>query len=327
MVFSVHNNLKVTITVQSITSALDTTNYPAPPAVLRRELPDAAHLLGLLHRGRGRRRHQPRRPHRAERQRLQPERLRELHLPLHLLGSANYTDSTHRHGPRLGAQPLDLGPVGDLHGHGDGGHASTDARRPTRDGQLLQVPDLGPVRLQQLQPARQRDHRHGGKATCTHLDALGRDAPTSRPSTASGTDFNLSVSNGSVAQVVNSSTVGTSTALTSSPNPSGYGSPVTLTATVTKSSGTGTPTGTVTFHLGSPSGTVVGTGTLNASGQASCHDQLAPGGDRQPLRRLLGRHPLLGLHLAGAGPERDRSARPSAPGPTPTSSTGTRTTP
>ena len=33
MVFSVHNNLTVPISVQSITSTLDTTDYPAPPAV------------------------------------------------------------------------------------------------------------------------------------------------------------------------------------------------------------------------------------------------------------------------------------------------------
>ena len=32
MVFSVHNNLKATISVQSISTALDTTNFPAPPA-------------------------------------------------------------------------------------------------------------------------------------------------------------------------------------------------------------------------------------------------------------------------------------------------------
>ena len=32
VVFSVQNNLKETISVQSITTALDTTNYPAPPA-------------------------------------------------------------------------------------------------------------------------------------------------------------------------------------------------------------------------------------------------------------------------------------------------------
>jgi len=32
MVFSVHNNLSVPITVLSITAALDTTNYPAPPS-------------------------------------------------------------------------------------------------------------------------------------------------------------------------------------------------------------------------------------------------------------------------------------------------------
>src|ERR1700728_49224 len=32
VVFSVHNNLKAAISVQSITTALDTTNYPTPPA-------------------------------------------------------------------------------------------------------------------------------------------------------------------------------------------------------------------------------------------------------------------------------------------------------
>ena len=55
----------------------------------------------------------------------------------------------------------------------------------------------------------------------------------------------------------------TTTAVTSSANPSTYGSPVTLTATVTPSSG---PTGSVTFKDGS---TVLGTQPLSASGQAS----------------------------------------------------------
>jgi hypothetical protein len=59
----------------------------------------------------------------------------------------------------------------------------------------------------------------------------------------------------------------TATALSSSANPSVYGQPVTLTATVTSSAGAGTPTGTVTFEKAP--GTVLGTGTLSASGVAT----------------------------------------------------------
>lgn len=59
----------------------------------------------------------------------------------------------------------------------------------------------------------------------------------------------------------------TTTVLVSSPNPSVFGQPVTFTATVTPAAGgMGTPTGTVTFMDGN---TVLGTGTLNASGVAS----------------------------------------------------------
>ncbi|RLS27641.1 MAG: hypothetical protein DWH70_00140, partial [Planctomycetota bacterium] len=56
----------------------------------------------------------------------------------------------------------------------------------------------------------------------------------------------------------------TTTALTSSVNPSVFGQPIIFTATVTGSSGT--PTGTITFKNGS---TTLGTGTLNGSGVAT----------------------------------------------------------
>ena len=69
----------------------------------------------------------------------------------------------------------------------------------------------------------------------------------------------------SPAQVVN--TAGTSTALSSSANPSVYGQSVTLSATVTAASpGSGVPTGTVTFKNGS---STLGTGNLNAGGVAT----------------------------------------------------------
>jgi hypothetical protein len=56
----------------------------------------------------------------------------------------------------------------------------------------------------------------------------------------------------------------TATVLGSLPNPSTYGQPVTFTATVTSTAGT--PTGSVTFMDGA---TILGSGTLNASGQTT----------------------------------------------------------
>jgi len=57
-----------------------------------------------------------------------------------------------------------------------------------------------------------------------------------------------------------SATTMTTTALSSSANPSAPGQPVTFTATVSPASGTGTPTGTVTF---SDAGSQIGTATLH----------------------------------------------------------------
>jgi hypothetical protein len=67
--------------------------------------------------------------------------------------------------------------------------------------------------------------------------------------------------------VLTTSTVGTTTTLTSTPNPSVVGQPVTFTATVTPVLlGSGTPTGTVTFTI---SGGPTLTAPLNGVGQAS----------------------------------------------------------
>jgi titin len=80
-----------------------------------------------------------------------------------------------------------------------------------------------------------------------------------------GGDSNFNSSSGTAAHQVNKAD--TTTSLTSSQNLSTYGQPVTFTATVTAvAPGGGTPTGTVTFKDGT---TVLGTGTLNSSGQAT----------------------------------------------------------
>jgi YVTN family beta-propeller protein len=81
---------------------------------------------------------------------------------------------------------------------------------------------------------------------------------------AYGGDVNFAGSNsGNLKQTVQS--IITSTTLSSSLNPSSVGQAVTFTAQVTSSS-SAIPTGTVTFK---DSGKTLGTGTLNASGQAS----------------------------------------------------------
>src|SRR5439155_22580515 len=77
-------------------------------------------------------------------------------------------------------------------------------------------------------------------------------------------DSSFNISSGALTQTVNKAN--TSTALTSSVNPSVFGQSVTFTATVTvPAPGAGTPSGTVDFK---DAGTTIGTGTLNGSGVA-----------------------------------------------------------
>jgi hypothetical protein len=98
-----------------------------------------------------------------------------------------------------------------------------------------------------------------GQATLT-TSAL---AVGSHPITAAYSgDTNFTTSGAALTQTVGQGS--TSTALSSSQNPSTFGQSVTFTATVT--GGAGTPTGTVTFRDGA---TVLGTVALNGSGQAT----------------------------------------------------------
>ncbi len=104
----------------------------------------------------------------------------------------------------------------------------------------------------------------GGVATLSTLSLkVGSHAITA----TYGGDSNFTTSNGSLTQTVN--TAGTSTALTSSVNPSVFGQSVTLTATVSPTApGAGTPTGTVTF-LDTTTNTTLGSGTLDSNGIAT----------------------------------------------------------
>jgi hypothetical protein len=102
----------------------------------------------------------------------------------------------------------------------------------------------------------------GGTATIT-TSSLAAGAHTITASY--GGDNNFSGSAGSLTQTVNR--LATTTALSSSANPSVIGGRVSVTATVSaKPPGGGTPTGRVTF---SSDGRLIGTATLNGSGTAT----------------------------------------------------------
>jgi hypothetical protein len=84
--------------------------------------------------------------------------------------------------------------------------------------------------------------------------------------------YNRALTQSEIQAIVNAGSAGkckivaTTTTLASSPNPSTIGQSVMFTAAVAPNSGTGTPSGTVTFKDGA---TTLGTGVLNASGQAT----------------------------------------------------------
>jgi Bacterial Ig-like domain (group 3) len=79
-----------------------------------------------------------------------------------------------------------------------------------------------------------------------------------------GGDTNFGASSATLIQVVGKAA--TTTALTSSPNPSRPGQSVTFTATVKPNVGSGVPTGSVSFK---DNGATIGTGTLSATGTAT----------------------------------------------------------
>ena len=136
MVFSVQNNLKASISVQSITTALDTTNYPAPPADCAGTNLELPTFSGSLNVAGGGSATSPGVPIELKQQRLQPGHLRELHLPLRLQRERQLQRGLrHLHGPGLEPEPLLGRPERDVHGdcdrrgHGRPGPSALRARR------------------------------------------------------------------------------------------------------------------------------------------------------------------------------------------------------
>ena len=140
MVFSVQNNLKATISVQSITTALDTTNYPAPPPECTGTNFVLPTFSGSFNVPGSDNAASPGVPIELKDNGAAPERLPELQLPLHLHGERQlHRGLRHLHRRGLQPEPLDGGPERHLHSHGDRiGHLQSGPSpfRPDGDGHL-----------------------------------------------------------------------------------------------------------------------------------------------------------------------------------------------
>ena len=154
--------------------------------------------------------------------------------------------------------------------------------------------------------ARDRDAQQLGQGHLGHLDACRWAPPTSRRSTGPRATTCGSTSN-VVSQVVNA--LSTTSVLTSSANPSTYGSSVTFTDTVSASSGT--PAGTVTFYSCTTNTcstkTSLGTGTLNSSGKATLATSTPAGGHHLRRGGLRGLGQLLRLDVERGEPGGQRA--------------------
>ncbi len=275
-VFTVHNLLSVPISVQSISSALDT-SFPAPPSncapptyfTLPTFTGPATVLAGATTA-------LPGVPIKLLESGNSQDACRNFVYHFTYSGTAQYTDST--------STTLTSAPNPSTSGQSVTFTATVTAGNPSTDSSL----PSGTVTFYECTSATVCPNGAGNVLGTGTIGAGGKTTHSTSALPigttyvdavypASGTDF-LTSTSGVVAQVVGSSLVGTTTALTSAPDPSAHGQAVMLTATVTKTSGSGTPTGTVTFHLGSPTGTVVGTGTVNSSGKATATTSTLPTG-------------------------------------------------
>ncbi len=171
-----------------------------------------------------------------------------------LLQVVNEPAFTHDH-TQVFAQPFQLWPIGHLHSHGE----RRRTRGADRFGDVFQRLDKLGLRKSEFEWRGDTLHgriAHGRRFHTPYTGDSNYNASTSTPLT----------------QVVNKAA--TTTALTSSPNPSSYGQSVTFTATVTGDGLMG-PTGSVTFFNGT---TNLGSGTLH-SGVATLSTTALPVGD------------------------------------------------
>jgi hypothetical protein len=275
-VFTVQNLLNVPVTVQSITTTLDG-SFPAPPTQCA---PPTYFTLptfsGSATVGANATVNLPGVPIELIDSGSNQDACKNLQYHFAYSGGAQYTDSTttslaSSQNPSTSGQPVSF-------------TAAVTASNPSTDGG---TPTSGTVTFYSCPTAACASTTQLGTGS-VGSNGQATYATTTLPVGAdyiqavyggTGTNFTGSSSN-VVTQTVNSGTLGTTSVLTSAPNPSTYGSSLTFTDTVSASSGT--PGGTVTFYSCTTSAcstkTSFGTGTLNSSGKATYSTSSLPAG-------------------------------------------------
>jgi Ca2+-binding RTX toxin-like protein len=277
-VFSVHNNLTVPITVLTVTTALNG-SYTAPPAICAGSNLILPTFSGSFTVAGGGSANIPGVPIALKDSGTNQDVCENFTYHLLISGTAQYTDATTTV-LASSHNPSNVGKAVTFTATVTANNASSDPSLPT--GTVTFYPCLSATSCGSTTSLGTGTIGAGGQATfSTFILPVGTTYVEAVYGGAS-TNFSGSTSN-VITQVVTGSTVATTTALTSSPNPSGPGKPVTLTATVTKSSGSGTPTGTVNFYhcataacSGAPDS--LGSGTLNPSAKATFVTLLLPAG-------------------------------------------------
>jgi hypothetical protein len=241
MVFSVHNNLSVPISVGSITSALDTTDYPAPPpacAGTNLTLPAYSGSFAVPANGDAT---SPGVPVELNDNGSNQDTCQSSTYHFTYSGLANYTDSTTT---ALTATP----------NPSPSGQSVTFTATVTETN--ASIDPSGPTGTMTFYSCTSNSC---GSTTSLGTGSVGSNgqATLSTSSLPVGTDYIEAVYGGSgtnltgstsnvLTQTVTSGSISTTSVFTSSANPSTYGSSVTFTDTVSASSGT--PAGTVTFY-------------------------------------------------------------------------------
>ena len=241
MVFSVHNNLTVPISVQSITSALDTTDYPAPPAVCAGSyltLPTYSGSFGVPGSGNA---NSPGVPIELTDSGTNQNACKTLTYHFTYSGIAVYTDAT--------STSLTSSPNTSTSGQSVTftasvmeANAGSDSSGPTGTVTFYSCTTAACTSTTQLGTGPVQSN---GQATydTSSLSVGGHYIEA----VYGGSGTNLTGSTSSVmTQTVTSGSISTSSALASSLNPSSYGTSVSFTDKV--SAGSGTPGGTVSFY-------------------------------------------------------------------------------
>jgi len=278
VVFSVHNNLKAAISIQSITTALDTTNYPAPPADCSGANLVLPTFSGSFNVAAGGDATSPGVPVELKDNGAPQNDCENYTYHFVYVGSANYTE-VYGTSTALGSSrnPSTVGQNVTYTATVTASASASQDPVPSSPTGTVTFKDNGTTICNTV--ALTSTGTTTATAQCTVNYATTAGSP--HPITASyvNTDGNFTNSSASLSQVVNPTTITTSSSLTSSPNPSIHGNSVTFTDTV--SSGTGTPTGSVTFYSCTTSActtkTSLGTGTLS-SGKTTLSTSTLPVG-------------------------------------------------